>query len=334
MGLRKEPIKGGTDMQAPTLRDVYRAKKTIAPHIPRTPLHYCAGLSEMLKAEVYLKHEEYLPLGAFKGRGGINLLANLSDEEKERGLITASSGNHGQSMASACKMFGVKAVIGLPEDANPNKVAAMRALGAELIFHGADFDAARLHCERLAKEEGYRFVHPVNDPLLVAGVGTQALETIEDLPDVQVLMVPLGGGSGVSGACIVAKGIDPAIEVLAVQSEQAPAGYLSWKQGKIVEAEMKTFAEGVATASGYELAQAIIKELLDDFLLVSDDEIRRAIGTLVDKAHTLAEGAGATALAGAIRYPEKVKGKKVAITISGANITVEQLQKSLDVYQG
>jgi len=321
-------------MQAPTLRDVYRAKKTIAPHIPRTPLHYCAGLSEMLKAEVYLKHEEYLPLGAFKGRGGINLLANLSDEEKERGLITASSGNHGQSMASACKMFGVKAVIGLPEDANPNKVAAMRALGAELIFHGADFDAARLHCERLAKEEGYRFVHPVNDPLLVAGVGTQALETIEDLPDVQVLMVPLGGGSGVSGACIVAKGIDPAIEVLAVQSEQAPAGYLSWKQGKIVEAEMKTFAEGVATASGYELAQAIIKELLDDFLLVSDDEIRRAIGTLVDKAHTLAEGAGATALAGAIRYPEKVKGKKVAITISGANITVEQLQKSLDVYQG
>ncbi len=321
-------------MQAPTLRDVYRAKKTIAPHIPRTPLHYCAGLSEMLKAEVYLKHEEYLPLGAFKGRGGINLLANLSDEEKERGLITASSGNHGQSMASACKMFGVKAVIGLPEDANPNKVAAMRALGAELIFHGADFDAARLHCERLAKEEGYRLVHPVNDPLLVAGVGTQALETIEDLPDVQVLMVPLGGGSGVSGACIVAKGIDPAIEVLAVQSEQAPAGYLSWKQGKIVEAEMKTFAEGVATASGYELAQAIIKELLDDFLLVSDDEIRRAIGTLVDKAHTLAEGAGATALAGAIRYPEKVKGKKVAITISGANITVEQLQKSLDVYQG
>ena len=321
-------------MNAPTLRDVYRAKKTIAPHIPRTPLHYSAALSSMLEAEVYLKHEEYLPLGAFKGRGGINLLANLSEEEKELGLITASSGNHGQSMASACKMFGVKAVIGLPEDANPNKVAAMRALGAELIFHGADFDAARLHCEQLAKEEGYRFVHPVNDPLLVAGVGTQALETIEDLPDVQVLMIPLGGGSGVSGACIVAKGIDPAIKVLAVQSEQAPAGYLSWKQGEIVESEMNTFAEGVATASGYELAQAIIKELLDDFLLVSDDEIRRAIGTLVDKAHTLAEGAGATALAGAIKYPEKVKGKKIAITVSGANITVEQLRKSLEVYQG
>ncbi len=320
-------------MQAPTLRDVYRAKKTIASHIPRTPLHYSSGLSEMLSAEVYLKHEEHLPLGAFKGRGGINLLANLSDEEKKRGLITASSGNHGQSMASACKLFGVKAVIGLPEDANPNKVAAMRALGAELVFHGADFDAARLHCERLAKEEGYRFVHPVNDPLLIAGVGTQTLETVEDLPDVEVLMLPLGGGSGISGACIVAKGIDPSIEVLAVQSEQAQAGYLSWKKGEIVESEMNTVAEGIATRSGYELAQQIMADLLDDFLLVSDDEIHQAIGTLVDKAHTLAEGAGATALAGAIRYPEKVKGKKVAITVSGGNITVDQLRESLNVYQ-
>ena len=320
-------------MQAPTLRDVYLAKKTIAPHIPRTPLHYSSGLSEMLSAEVYLKHEEHLPLGAFKGRGGINLLANLSDEEKKRGLITASSGNHGQSMASACKLFGVKAVIGLPEDANPNKVAAMRALGAELVFHGADFDAARLHCERLAKEEGYRFVHPVNDPLLIAGVGTQTLETVEDLPDVDVLMLPLGGGSGISGACIVAKGIDPSIEVLAVQSEQAQAGYLSWKKGEIVESEMNTVAEGIATRSGYELAQQIMADLLDDFLLVSDDEIHQAIGTLVDKAHTLAEGAGATALAGAIRYPEKVKGKKVAITVSGGNITVDQLRESLNVYQ-
>ena len=320
-------------MQAPTLRDVYRAKKTIAPHIPRTPLHYSAGLSELLDAEIYLKHEEYLPLGAFKARGGINLLANLTDDEKERGLITASTGNHGQSVASACKMFGVRIMIGLPENANPNKVAAMKSLGAELIFHGDDFDAARLHCERLAEEEGYRFVHPVNDVLLIAGVGTQALETIEDLPDVQVLMVPLGGGSGVSGACIVAKGIDPSIEVLAVQSEQAPAGYLSWKKGKIVEADMTTFAEGVATKSGYEMAQEIIRDLLDDFLLVSDDDIRRAIGTLVEKAHTLAEGAGATALAGAIKHPAKVRGKKVAITVSGANITVDQLRQSLEVYQ-
>ena len=327
------PMERRQIMQAPTLLDVYRAKKTIAPHLARTPLHYSAGLSEMLDAEIYLKHEEYLPLGAFKGRGGINLLANLTDEEKERGLITASTGNHGQSLASAGKMFGAHVMICLPEKANPNKVAAMRALGAELIFHGNSFDEARAHCERLAREEGYRFVHPVNDALLIAGVGTQALETIEDLPDVQVFIVPLGGGSGVSGACIVAKGIDPSIEVLAVQSELAPAGYLSWKKGENVEAEISTFAEGVATGSGYEMAQEIIRELLDDFLLVGDDDIRRAIGTLVEKAHTLAEGAGATALAGAIKHPEKVQGKKVAITVSGANITVDQLRQSLEVYQ-
>ena len=320
-------------MEAPTLRDVYHAKKTIATYMSRTALHYSSGLSEILNAEVYLKHEEYLPLGAFKGRGGINFLSSLSDEVWKVGVITASSGNHGQSMGSACKLFGVKAMIGLPEGANPNKVAAMRALGAEIIFHGADFDAARIHCEALAKEEGYRFVHPVNDSVIIAGVGTQALETIEDLPDVQVLMLPMGGGSGISGACIVAKGINPSIEVLAVQSEQAPAGYMSWKKGELVEADMDTIAEGLATRSGYELPQEIMKELLDDFLLVSDIDIQRAIGTLVDKAHTLAEGAGATALAGAVKYPEKVKGKKVAITISGGNITSGQLRQSLEIYQ-
>ena len=320
-------------MEPPTLRDIYRAKKTIAPYMSRTPLHYSAGLSEMLEAEVYLKHEEYLPLGAFKGRGGINLLSSLTDEEKRQGVITASSGNHGQSIASACKLFGVRAIIGLPENANPNKVAAMRALGAEIIFQGADFDAASVHCEALAKEEGYRFVHPVNDSVIIAGVATQALETIEDLPDVEVLMLPLGGGSGVCGACIVAKGIDPSIEVLAVQSEQAPASYRSWKQGELVEAEMNTIAEGVATRSGYELPQKIMKELLNDFLLVSDSDIQRAIGPLVDKALTLAEGAWATDLAGAIKHPSKVKGKKVAITISGGNITTDQLRRSLEVYQ-
>ncbi len=320
-------------MNAPTLRDVYQAKKTIAPYLQRTPLHYSAGLSQFLDAEVYLKHEEYLPLGAFKGRGGINLLANLSQEERDRGVITASTGNHGQSIANACREFGVRAMIGLPEKANPVKVAAMQALGAELIFHGENFDQAREYCERLAREEGYRYVHAVNEPLLIAGVGTAALEIIEDLPDVEVLIVPLGGGSGVSGACVVAKAIDPEIEVLAVQSESAPAGYLSWKAGDIVQAEMTTFAEGVATTMGYELTQRIIAELLDDFLLVTDDDIRYAIGLLVEKAHTLAEAAGAVALAGAVKNADRLKGKKVSITVSGANITAGTLADALKVYK-
>ena len=319
-------------MHSPTIRDVYRARKTISPYFQRTPLHYSMGLSELLQAEVYLKHEEHLPLGAFKSRGGINLLSSLSEEERRNGLITSSTGNHGQSIASAGREFGVRVLIGLPENANPVKVAAMRSLGAELLFHGDSFDDAREHCERLAREEGYRYVHAVNEPLLIAGVGTAALEIVEDLPDVDIMMLPLGGGSGISGSCIVAKAIDPSIQVIAVQSDSAPAAYQSWKQGTLVDAPMDTFAEGIATRSGYELPQRIMAEHLDDFFLVSDDDIRRAIGVLVERAHTLAEPAGATALAGAVKHADRLRGKKVSITISGANITAERLAESLDVY--
>ena len=320
-------------MDIPTLRDVYEARKTIAPHLVRTPSHFSPGLSEMLEAQVYLKHDEYLPLGAFKGRGGINLLAHLSQEERERGLITASTGNHGQSVASACRAFGARALIALPEKANPLKVAALRSLGAELVFYGDNFDEARAHSERLAKEEGYRYVHPTNEPLLISGVATQTLEVIEDLPDVQVVVMPLGGGTGAAGACIVAKAVDPNIKVVAVQSEAAQAGYLYWKHGKAVTAPTETFAEGLATTTGYELPQSILRQHLDDFILVNDDDIRRAIGLLIEKGHTLAEGAGAAALAGAVKHPELVKGKKVSISVSGGNITLDQLTEAIKVYQ-
>ena len=320
-------------MGIPTLRDVYEAKKTIAAHLPRTPLHFSPGLSEMLEAQVYLKHDEHLPLGAFKGRGGINLLAHLSPEERKRGIITASTGNHGQSIAHACRVFDARALITLPNNANPLKVAALRSLGAELVFYGDNFDEARAHSQRLADEEGYRHVHPANEPLLIAGVATQTLEVIEDLPEVQVVVTPLGGGSGAAGACIVAKAVDPSIRVAAVQSEAAPGGYLYWKHGKAVKAKMETFAEGIATAAGYDLPQSILRQHLDDFVLVSDDDIRRAIGLLIEKAHTLAEGAGAAALAGMVKRPELVKGKNVAIAVSGANTTLAQLTDAIKVYQ-
>lgn len=320
-------------MQAPTLQDVYEAKKIISQYLPRTPLHYSAGLSEFMGAEVYLKHEEHQPLGAFKARGGINLLAHLSPEERQRGVITASTGNHGQSIANACRIFGARAMIALPEESNPLKVAAMRALGAELVFHGKNYDDARGYAERLAKEEGYRFVHPSNEPLLISGVATEALEIIEDLPETDVILVPFGGGSGVAGACIVAKGVAPRVQVYAVQAEGAPGGYLSWKQGQLVQAPVETFAEGVATGAGYELPQTIVRHLLDDFILVTDNEIRWAIGLLIEKAHTMAEGAGAAATAGAVKVREQLSGKKVAIVVSGCNITLAQLTEAIKVYQ-
>jgi threonine dehydratase len=320
-------------MQAPTLRDVYEAKKVISQCLPRTSLHFSAGLSEYLGAEVYLKHEDHLALGAFKARGGINLLAHLTPEERQRGVITASTGNHGQSIANACRIFGARAMIALPEESNPLKVAAMRALGAELVFYGKNYDEARGYAERLANEEGYRYVHPSNEPLLISGVATQTLEIIEDLPEVEVILVPFGGGSGVAGACIVAKAVDPGTQVYAVQSEGAPGGYLSWKQGQLVQAKVETFAEGVATGTGYELPQTIIRHLLDDFVLVSDDEIRWAIGLLIEKAHTMAEGAGAAATAGAVKVRQRLSGKKVVIVVSGCNITLEQLSYAVKVYR-
>ena len=317
-------------MKRPALQDVLEARKTIAPYLPRTPLHYYAALSQHLGAEVRLKHENYQALGAFKVRGGVNLLAHMSEEERSRGVITASSGNHGQSIAYACSLFGARAIICLPQDANPVKVESMRNLGAQLIFHGKNFDEAREQCERLAMEHGFRCVHPANDPLLIAGAATETLEIIEDFPDVEVIFVPLGGGSGAAGACIVAKALNPEIRVIAVQSAQAQAGYLSWKSRRVTEAPMETMAEGLATASGYELTQAILWDLLDDFILVDDSEILRAIALLIEKAHTLAEAAGAAPLAGAIKYKEGIRGKKVALVISGGNITLAQLREALE----
>lgn len=320
-------------MDRPTLHNVVEAQNTIAPYMSRTPLHHYAALSRFLGAEAHLKHENHQPLGAFKVRGGVNLLAHMSPEERSRGVITASSGNHGQSIAYACRLFGARAIIGLPENANPLKVESMRNLGAELIFHGKNFDEAREHCERLAGEEGYRYVHAANEPLLMAGVATETLEIIEDLPDVEYIFVPLGGGSGAAGACIVAKSINPHIKVVAVQSAQAPGGYLSWKNRRISHAPMKTIAEGLATTRGYELTQGILWDLLDDFLIVDDREMLEAIAVLIEKAHTLAEAAGAASLAGAIKYKEEIRDKKVALVVSGGNITLAQLREVLDTYQ-
>ena len=296
-------------------------------------MQFSVGLSEFLGAEVYLKHEDHMPLGAFKARGGINFIANLSVAERDLGVITASTGNHGQSIANACNVFGARAFITLPENANPLKVNAMRALGAELIFFGKTFDESRSHAEELAEKHGYRYVHPVNEPLLIAGVATETLEIIEELPDVDDIFLPLGGGSGVAGACIVTNAINPDIRVWAAQSESAPAGYLSWREGQLLQSPMATFAEGVATGSGYQLPQEIMRHKLHDFVLVSDDDIRYAMGLLIEKAHTMSEGAGATGTAAAIKRKNDILSKKVVLVITGGNVTLDQLTGAISVYQ-
>lgn len=314
----------------PTIADVLEAKRRIAPYLRPTPLYRYAVLDELMGAEVFVKHENHQPVGAFKVRGGVNLISQLDDEERERGVISASTGNHGQSIAYAARLFDVPATICVPENANAVKVASMRGLGANLVFHGRDFDDAREHCERLAEEHGYRYVHSGNEPWLISGVGTETLEILEEQPHVDTIVVPIGGGSGAAGACVVAKSIDPEIKVIGVQSEAAPAAYRSWQARELVnETRMETFAEGLATRTAFELPQTILWQWLDDFVLVSDEEIRSAQGTMIEATRNLVEAAGASPLAAALRLREQLAGRRVALILSGGNATREQLADAL-----
>ena len=313
------------------LAEIIAAQRRLAPHLNRTPLYTYPALSELVGTEVWVKHENHLPIGAFKVRGGVNLAAQLSDEERAAGLIGASTGNHGQSIAYAARTFGVKAIICVPENANPVKVDAMRRWGAEIVETGRDFDDAREHCENLAEQHGYRYVHSGNEPHLVAGVGTSTLEIFEDQPDVDVIIVPIGGGSGAAGACVVAKSVRPTTEVIGVQSAQAPAAYRSWKEGRLVTTdEMGTFAEGLATRTAFEYPQQILRELLDDFVLVDDADIKKAMLILMEITRNLVEGAGGAATAAALQLKERLAGKKVVVVLSGGNIAPAQLRELLN----
>ncbi|MEW6265937.1 MAG: pyridoxal-phosphate dependent enzyme [Thermodesulfobacteriota bacterium] len=310
-------------------KDVLSARRVISRYLPRTPLHAFPAVSQLIGADVFIKHENYQPVGAFKVRGGINLMARLTSEERSRGVIGASTGNHGQSIAYAARLFNVQARIVVPEGANPGKVAAMRGLGAEVILHGRDFEEAKRHCEVLTETIGCRYINSGNEPLLIAGVATETLEMLEDQPDLETLIVPVGGGSGAAGACLAAKAVNPRIRIIGVQSAQAPAAYECWRQRKMVTAPCRTFAEGLATGAGFELPQSILWRDLDDFILVDDDEIRQAMVWMIECAHTLAEAAGASPLAAAYRLKSVLAGTKVGLICSGGNTSLAHLKTAL-----
>jgi threonine dehydratase len=311
----------------PTFQDVLHARRIIGRYLPRTPLLPSLALSQHLGLQLYLKYENHQPIGAFKVRGGLNLVSSLSPSERARGVITASTGNHGQSIAYAARTFGTRAVILMPEQANPDKVEAMAHLGAEIIFHGRDFEDARLRAEQMAQDHGMYYVHPANEPLLIAGVGTIGLEILEDLPDVQTIIIPVGAGSGICGTAIVARSINPSIRIIGVQAEQAPSVYLSWKEQRLVATpSCDTFAEGLATRTAFELPLSIMQDLVDDIVLVSEAELKQAILLLLEKTHTVAEGAGAASTAAAFKLKETLQGQTVAGVISGGNLPLSTLQ--------
>ncbi len=314
-----------------TIAGIRDARKTVYRHLKPTALTEYPLLSRECGFSLYLKHENHNPTGAFKVRGGFNLLANLSQEERERGVITATRGNHGQSIALASGRYGVRCWIAVPEGNNPEKNAAMEGFGCELIVAGSDFDDARMRAEELQKVQGQRYIHSANEPHLVHGVGTYALEILEDLPRPDVILVPLGGGSGVCGVITAVRALSPGTQVIGVQSEKAASVYLSWKKGEMVTTDSAdTLADGLATRVPFEMPFEIICRYIDDIVTVSDDEILGSIFRLFLQTHTLAEGAGAAAAAAAFKMRDRLKGKAVVAVVSGGNIETGLLRKVLN----
>jgi threonine dehydratase len=317
-------------MQSVTYADVVEALPRMRSVLTPTALLDWPGLSELLGCQLLLKHENHQPTGAFKVRGGINLVSTLTKAEREAGILACSTGNHGQSLAYAARRFGVRCTIVVPRGNNPSKNRAIRLFGAELIEHGRDFDETRDYAEQVLAPRGYRYVHSANEPKLIAGVGSMAVEIFDALPDPDVIFVPIGLGSGVCGTGIVARARNPRTKVIGVQAEGASAVSQSWRTGQWQEtANAATWAEGVATRRPAEMTLELMRTVLDDVVLVSDDELRRACRLILEHTHNIAEGAGAAAMAAALKTRDQWSGKTVVGIISGGNLNLAQIPEIL-----
>jgi threonine dehydratase len=306
------------------------ARRVIRDRVPPTPLRRYESLCRLIGAEVFVKHENHNQTGTFKIRGGLNLMHHLS-QAGAGGVITYSTGNHGTSVAASARAFGLTATVVVPEGANPLKTRAIEDAGAELIVHGADFEAAGRRVNELVAEKGLYFVHPANEPHLINGVGTEFLEILEEAPDLEVMVVPLGAGSEVAAAVTVLKSVRPEIEVIAVQAEASSAAFQSWQAGRIVEAPNTTFAGGIATGVAYEVPFAIYKDGLDDFVLLSEEELYQGIALAAHHTRNLAEGAGAACLRAAIKIRDRLAGRKICLQMSGGNASGPEIRRAMSL---
>lgn len=312
-----------------TLADVYAARRIVYRTLRPTPLLQHPLLQAEAGLNLFVKHENHNPTSAFKVRGGLNLIGQLSPEER-RGVITASTGNHGQSIAMACQREGVPCTIAVPEHNNPEKIAAMRAFGATVVEVGRDFDTAREYVEATYLDRGLRYVHSANEPMLIAGVATYAVEIFEELPDADVIIVPIGGGSGACGCSLVRSWLGSRARVIGVQAMAADAFTRSWRTGtRVTSDRIATFAEGIATRVTFDLTFGILREHLDDIVTLTEEELEEAIRLALRTTHNLAEGAGAASLAAAVKMRDSLAGKKVVAVMSGGNIDQATLARVL-----
>ena len=313
---------------SPTLDDVRTAKGALKEVLRATPLMHHPLLAAELGLDIHVKHENHNPTGAFKVRGGLNLIASLSTDERARGVITASTGNHGQSIAFASQRAGVSCVVAVPRGNNPGKNAAMRAYGATVVEQGKDFDEAREWVEREASARGLRYIHSANEPALIAGVGTYALEIFDDITDPDVILVPIGGGSGACGCCITRTGLKKKTRVIGVQAIEADAFTRSWRGPERVSTErIGTFAEGLATRYTFDLTFDILKRELDDIVTLTEGELEEGVRLALRATHNLAEGAGAASLAAAVKLREQLQGQTVVCVMSGGNLNGDVLKR-------
>ncbi|MEW5916398.1 MAG: threonine/serine dehydratase [Gemmatimonadota bacterium] len=318
-----------------SLADVYAARDRIAPYLSPSPspLRRYPTLDQAIGRgiAVYVKHENFNPTNSFKVRNALSFMTALDEAARKRGVVAATRGNHGLGLAYAGKLFGVRTTICVPLGNNPEKNAAMRAYGARLIEEGRDYDESTAVADRVVREEGATLAHSTNDLRILAGASTMSLEIVDQAPDLDALVIAIGGGSQAVGALTIARALKPSLAVYGVQAERAAAAHDSWHAGKPVTVDSaNTFADGLATRSTYELTFPTLQEGLAGFVTVSEGEIAAALRLLLETTHSLVEGAGAAGLAGAIKLADTLAGKRVGVVISGGNIDRATLRRVLN----
>lgn len=313
-----------------SLNDLKEARKCLENVAYKTGLVHNTTLSEMSGNSVYLKTENLQKTGSFKLRGAYNKIAHLSDEEKKCGVIAASAGNHAQGVALGATSFGVKSTVVMPEHAPLSKISATKNYGAEVVLHGDVFDEACAEAVRIQKETGATFIHPFDDKEVIAGQGTIGLEILEDLPDVDIIVVPIGGGGLISGVAAAAKKVNPDVKIIGVQTKNMPSMLKSVEAGKITTFDgLPTIADGIAVKTPGKLTFELTQKYVDEIVTVAEDEVANAILLLLERAKVVSEGAGASSVA-AILNQIDVKNKKIVAVVSGGNIDVNMLSRIID----
>jgi len=313
-----------------SIKGMIKARSAISHYLNKTNLIYYSELSRIIGCDAFVKHENHMPTGSFKIRGALNFFHTIHKDEVENGVLVSTRGNHGLAMAWAARWYNIPCTVVVPENNNPETNRIIESFGAELIEHGHDFYDAQFYCDELVAAAGYYYVEQGNEPEMLNGIGTMGLEIFESMPDVDVIICPIGGGAGCASLLKVAQAINPEVEIIGVQARNAASFYESIRQDDwVVLDEADTIADGLAARSVFQLPYVIMKDYIKDIVLLSEEEILEGIPLALMTTHNLAEGAGAASIMAACKIKDKLAGKKVVLVMSGGNLDREHLLQAL-----